>query len=159
MTNQRISMTATIICGFPGVGKSYWKENCNGLKIADSDSSNFSKLPGFPENYIEFIKSSMEDFDVILVSTHKPTRECLKKHGIPFGLVYPKNTELNKIEYIERFFKRGSPPAFLELVASNWDVWLKDLEEEECAFRRPLDKGETLSTVAIYVESKDNVKS
>lgn len=31
-----------IISGFPGVGKSYFKDNNNDLIILDSDSSNFS---------------------------------------------------------------------------------------------------------------------
>jgi len=123
-----------IICGFPGVGKTFFKENNGNINILDSDSSKFSWIEKgirnsqFPKNYIEHIKNSMYKFDIILVSTHKIVRDSLVNNGIKFLLVYPE-IDL-KEEYIERFKKRGSDTTFIRNLRDNWDGFIHDLENQ-----------------------------
>lgn len=113
-----------IICGFPGVGKSFLssKIGCN-----DSDSSKFDKR-GFPQNYIKHI----EKLDgLILVSTHIAVRDALYESGMPFSVCYPERNLKN--EYIERYKKRGSSEAFLSLLSEKWDEWITEMENENRA--------------------------
>ena len=60
-----------LVCGFPGVGKSHL---CRKMGWHDSDSSQFSHRDGWPNNYIEHLKSLR---GVALVSTHKEVRAAL----------------------------------------------------------------------------------
>lgn len=118
-----------VIAGFPGVGKTYFKNNTD-KNIQDSDSSLFSKSPDFPNNYIEHIKNA--DAAIVLVSTHKVVREALVKNNIVFTLVYPQANL--KEEYLERFRRRGSPERFLGYLEDNWDGFIKELgAQDDCA--------------------------
>lgn len=96
------------------------------MAVLDSDSSKFDKRH-FPQNYIEHIKSAIEDNKVVLASSHDTVRNALIKEKIPFTLVYP-DVSL-KEEYIERYSKRGSPEAFIKLISSNWEKWLEECED------------------------------
>lgn len=134
-----------VICGFPGVGKSYVVRHQNdlGLKILDSDSSTFDKKE-FPQNYIEHIESvlSKGEVDIILVSSHKVVREALKENNIDFFLVYPDI--LCKDEYIERYQERGSPESFIDLLRKNWDNWITECKQETDCSHVVLKRGQTL---------------
>ena len=130
-------MTAKIICGFPGVGKS-WLFNTQadlGLKVLDSDSSKFSWIspgernPEFPANYIEHIKSNLEFSDIIMVSTHKDVLNGLADAGIDAVLVYPERGL--KEEYLQRYRDRGSNDSFVELISNNWDNFVGGLESDD----------------------------
>ena len=132
-----------VIAAFPGCGKSYTvqheSEQFNG--ILDSDSSEFSwvkdsngkntseRNPNFPNNYIKHIKSQLGKVEVIFVSSHKEVREAVEKEGIDYFLVYPNIFQ--KKEYIKRYQNRGSDKNFIDKIASNWDLWLAECEEEQ----------------------------
>ena len=130
-----------VISGFPGIGKSYAVKNFTHLKLLDSDSSKFSWIPDpnnlsdkvrnpqWPQNYITHIKSVMDDYDHILVSTHIEVRNALREANIDFTLVYPNSSIETREEYVDRFIERGSDAAFVELIRSNWDAWLSALKE------------------------------
>lgn len=148
-----------IISGFPGIGKTYFQQK-NKDKVLDSDSSSYSwtvnqetgekqRNPDFPENYINFIKSTMltNQYNFILVSSHKEVRKALVEGNIDFTLVYPAIQ--CKEEYIVRFQKRGSPKAFTDLISKNWDIWLKELRGQAVNFRYVLSSGQYLSDVII----------
>ncbi len=134
-------MHKVIISGFPGIGKTYLKQNNPQTIIADSDSSEYSWIvnddgqkvrnPDFPKNYIQHISNLYEDDDteIILVSTHKDVREGLELAELPYIIVYPAK-EL-KEQYLSRFERRGSPDAFLQVLSENWDAWIQDIENEE----------------------------
>ena len=126
MTNEK-----KVVCGFPGVGKSYLADRED---WQDSDSSLFSwvktgtgkiRNPNFPANYIEHIKSCDRN---VLVSSHKEVRDALAEAGIPFILVYPQR--LCKNEYLDRYERRGSPKEFVELLDKMWDQWINEMEAE-----------------------------
>jgi hypothetical protein len=127
-------MKAKIISGFPGVGKSAFfntQENL-GLKILDSDSSEFSwsspgvRHPEFPSNYIEHIKNNLALSDIIMVSTHKDVLDGLAAADIDAVLVYPERAL--KEEYLQRYRDRGSNGKFVELISNNWDNFIDGLE-------------------------------
>lgn len=134
-----------VICGFPGVGKSYVVRHQNelGLKILDSDSSTFYEKE-FPQKYIEHIESvlSKGEVDIILVSSHKVVRDALKENNIDFFLVYPDI--LCKAEYIERYQERGSPESFIDFLRKNWDNWITKCKQETDCSHIILKRGQTL---------------
>ena len=129
-----------LVCGFPGVGKSHL---CRKMGWHDSDSSQFSHRDGWPNNYIEHLKSLR---GVALVSTHKEVRAALVDAGMPFDLCYPSR-EL-KQDYLARYQHRGSPATFVELLARMWDEWITELEDEtRCDARFILGAGEFAADV------------
>ena len=130
-----------VVCGFPGVGKSYFYKIA-GLRVKDSDSSLFPKS-AFPGNYIAHIQSVMNDFDHVLVSSHQDVRSALQSVGIPFTLVYPQ-IEL-KAEYMERYKLRGSPDAFLSLMDNNWDAFVGSCMKQVGCNHIVLGSGQFLS--------------
>lgn len=132
-----------VVSAFPATGKSYFFENSD-MNVIDSDSSKFDKSE-FPANYIEHIKKNIGTVSVILVSSHKEVRDALVENEIPFVLVYP-DKEL-KEDYIERYKTRGSPPAFVELISSNWDDWIGELENQVGCYRYKLSSGEFLESL------------
>lgn len=123
-----------IISGFPGVGKTTLFNECKNIKITDSDSSMFSWLepgvrnPEFPNNYIEHIKKCMEEYDLILVSSHKVVRDALREHGLEYEIFYPSVED--KEIYIRRYMERGNDSNFIKLVEQNWESWIKEIDEE-----------------------------
>lgn len=129
-------MKPVVIAGFPGVGKSYLYDTSE-LTCVDSDSSKFSKLedgsrnPNFVSEYVTHIEEAIkqEHVEVVLVSTHQEVREELYKRSIPFTLVIPHRSA--KEEFLERYEARGNDAAFIDLVRTNWDDWLDELESQE----------------------------
>lgn len=123
-----------IISGFPGIGKSYLFENQDkyGLTVLDSDSSNFSwksegiREPSFPDNYISHIIDNTDMADIILVSSHDVVRKALKEAGLRYEIVYPHID--NKDEYIQRYINRGNNGAFVSLLTTNWEDWIKQIQ-------------------------------
>lgn len=138
-----------VICAFPGVGKTYFVENCKDSKLTtcDSDSSKFSWIDGpgsprnteFPANYIKHIQEKMGEVDFVLCSTHKAVRAALVAAGIKFHLVYP-DKEL-KEEYLERFKVRGNDQKFINVMKSQWDNFIDDLEKQEGCVKTELGAG------------------
>lgn len=145
-----------IIAGFPGVGKTYCVNNSllkNTYRMTDSDSSLFSHIekngerkihPEWPDNYIDHIKSTFGKYDIVFVSTHQIVRDTLREERIPYTLVYPKQTEANKIEYIAKYIKRGSPKKFIEFMTDNWENFLDDIFIDPWPTHYELKEGQTL---------------
>lgn len=125
-----------VISAFPGTGKSYVKENRTDITVWDSDSSDYSKSPDFPQNYIDHIKSGIEQgVDVILVSTHKAVRDALRDNGIKFSVIIPE-IQL-KEEYIQRYKDRKSSEALISVIEANWDGWINEIISESLDKRTP----------------------
>ena len=155
-------MKTKIISAFPGTGKTYYHKNHPDTTL-DSDSSQFSWLydewgykllgldgkpmrnPQFPQNYIEHIKSNIGKYEYIFVSSHKEVREALVNSNLHFTLVYP---EIGlKQEYIERYKQRGSSEKFIELLSNNWDLWIKELQNQKGCNHVVLKSGQFISNV------------
>ena len=158
-------MSAVLISGFPGVGKSYLKnlyeELYNDIIILDSDSSNFSwSLPGvrnpdFTNNYIRHIKDNLETADVILISSHKVVREALAKENIEYTLVYPDISL--KDEYINRYIQRGSPQTFIDKIIVDWETFVTECGNDEFPTKVKLNAGEYLNKVYLPESDMENV--
>lgn len=133
-----------VISGFPGVGKSTLFNN--GLNCTDSDSSKFDK-EDFPRNYVAHIKALIahNEHDYIFVSSHESVRNALVKEDIEFTLVYPNITLMD--EYLERYKKRGSPKAFVDLMKSNWTHFIVSCATQAGCERIVLKQGEYLADV------------
>ena len=109
----RNSKFAIVICGYPGIGKSWLYRNSE-LNVLDSDSSKFSWIykdgektternPHFIDDYIGHIKANLIDADIICVSTHLEVRQALEKEHINFVTVYPDINE--KDAFLQRYKK------------------------------------------------------
>ena len=152
-----------VISGFPGIGKSWLYNNQDdlGLKVNDSDSSQFSWLedgvtrnPDFPNNYIKHIKDQMTKSDVVLVSSHDVVRDALKDAGIKFITVFPHVDD--KEEYIKRFIERGSKETFVKLIEANWNNWLANINNNDDGLHVELNLGEYLSGFILGSHNKDS---
>lgn len=113
-----------IIAGFPGVGKSYYKEKHP--ECYDSDSSDFAK-DMFPGNYLGHIVRNMQEntYRVIFVSTHQDVLQGMAQYGLDFTIVHP-HIDL-KEEYLERYRQRQSAPELIKKISINWDGWITAL--------------------------------
>jgi len=131
-----------IICGFPGVGKSFLtKENPN--SVSDSDSSTFDKK-NFPANYIKHIKGLIGKKSIIMISTHEEVIDEMEKLNVNFIIVHPAR-EL-KDEYLKRYEERGSPEGFIKLLSDKWDEFQDAIEKpRDNSWKLILQKGEFLS--------------
>lgn len=130
---------------FPACGKTWLYEHQEdyGLKILDSDSSQFSwvykfglgkyervRNPEFPDNYIKHIKENIGKCDYIFVSSHASVREALDKEGIDFTIVYPESS--CKAEWIGRCFireKNSESGCGAEVMYNNWEQWILECIE------------------------------
>lgn len=132
-----------IVSGFPGIGKSWLKDNSN-LVVSDSDSSQWSK-DGFPSNYLAHISAlyMAGNTDIILVSSHDAVRSGLIELGLTFILVYPSME--CKQEYLERYRKRGSTQAFIDMMDKNWESFIEGCENQGACHKIELESGEFLS--------------
>lgn len=108
-------MSAVVCSVFPCCGKTYLYQNQEryNLKILNSDSSLFHWTygedgvivhPNWPNNYINYIRKSLDKYDIILVSSHKEIREALAAAGIDFLTIYPEKR--CKAEWIGRAYLR-----------------------------------------------------
>ena len=132
-----------IVLGFPGIGKSYAKEELSkkGYVVTDLDSSDYSHIydennnqisnPEFPDNYIQRIKELYNDkkTDVIFISTHKQVRDMLNDTNLPFTIIYPSKRLLN--EYVGRFYRRGSDKEFIDKIIDNFKSWITEIDKME----------------------------
>ena len=139
-------METKIFSVFPACGKTwvYNHQEDLGLKILDSDSSEFSwtylstsekgetirgfrkiRNLDFPNNYIKHIKENIGKYDCIFVSSHASVREALDKDGIDFTIVYPESS--CKAEWIGRCFireKNNEDGCGAEVLYNNWEDWI-----------------------------------
>jgi hypothetical protein len=160
MSNERGEMQTKVICGFPGVGKTYYRKHSS-RNVLDSDSSTFSWLqpgvrnPEFPANYMDHIQEALDyapdDNCIVLVSSHAVVREALHKARIPFTLVYP---DINsKEEYLKRYADRGSDDSFVKLLDTNWNEWIKQMQEEKDCEHIVMLPGEHLTQAMCRLEA------
>lgn len=146
-----------IIAAFPATGKTtvFQNQENYGLNILDSDSSHYSWLynedgskvrhPNFPQNYIDHINDNIDKVDVIFVSSHDVVRDALVEAGIDFTLVYPDISL--KGEYVERYINRGNPPAFVNLVKTNWETWIAECDNQDNCTKVVLKSGQYIADV------------
>lgn len=131
----------TIICDFPGTGKTFLVRNCTsiGLSVIDTDIGMFGwKInentgkkefdPNFPENYVKYIKEVIESgqTDILFVDPHKDVREAMNAAGIKYIFVYPDRSL--KLEYLDEFYSRTYDQSFIDFMDHNWDKLIDAVE-------------------------------
>lgn len=150
-----------ILSAFPACGKSTSYINQKDISVLDSDSSEFSwvkdengnntnvRNPNFPQNYIDHIKKHIGIVDVIMVSSHEVVRKALHENNLKFFLAYPK-IEF-KDEWIRRFEERGNDDKFIQFISSNWEKFIRELEDEKCNVKFKLDENSIINSEDLYV--------
>ena len=157
-------MKTTIICGFPGVGKSscrYDKDGNPQFNVWDMESTAYSWIfdsfnaegypkrnPTFPKNYIDALEMLLKygGYEYVFLSCHDVVRKELQARGIKYIIVAPKNTPEIKNEYCKRYLKRGSDVDLITKIYKEWDEMLNSIEDDPspCIW---LDRGEYLADV------------
>lgn len=148
-TIVKIPKNTKIFSVFPVSGKTYATKKLTeeGYEVLDLDSSEYShkyynfsaydykvdrvKNPSFPQNYIKTIKDAIGEYDFIFISTHKEVIDTLEKEKINYSLVYP-NYDM-KLEWIGRCYLHDDSHEFCNKLASNWDQWIKELDNVTCS--------------------------
>lgn len=158
-------MKTYIISGFPGIGKTYFKntfqEPFHDIKILDSDSSKFSwsepgvRHPDFPNNYIDHIKNNIGKVDIILVSSHEIVRRALERSEINYILIYPDRSLKN--EYINRYKNRNSSNSFIQLLDKEWDNFISQCESESFPLKIILGENEHLADCGFICDLSTNI--
>jgi hypothetical protein len=121
-------MSAIIISGFAGIGKTTFTKNyLNKFKILDLEPNTFSgrdtgvRNPNFLQNYIDFVLNNINNYDYILISSQKVVTDYLNLLNIKYFSVSPdKNL---KSEYMKRLIDRNSNQWFIDLMQEKWDEW------------------------------------
>jgi len=106
-----------------------------------------SKDKEFPYNYVNEILRLIcnHKYDIILISSHKEVRYELWKNGLFYTLIYP-NINL-KLEYIDKYQKRGSSIDFIDKINNNWDKYINDCMHEIGCLRIELNSNQYLSDI------------
>lgn len=152
-----------IILGFPGTGKSYYKEqqkNKNDVLVCKSEPSSFQK-EYFPLNYIENIKRLYGVMNIIFCpAENKELRDALRDDEFfktkKLYICYPDRSL--KQEYIERYRDRGDNQEFVSIVANHWDAWIDEIEAEEEPFRLiKLNHDEYITNAVHYLNIEETV--
>lgn len=137
-----------VICGFPGVGKSFLAKQ-HPEHVIDLDSSSFSKLstgevnPLWPQNYVVAIREHLRNFSMVLVSTHREIRSILAQNKINFVIVMPSMDQ--KEEYMSRYRQRVGHPLSLDVIDKNWKLFIGDcLSDRNTMQIAILSPGQTL---------------
>ena len=117
-----------IICGFPGIGKSYCVTAYQALganhitkRVYDLDSSEFQG-ENWVQDYVDRAEILNKEYIYVFLSTHEEVRNELLKRDIPYLIVAP-DFDL-KDEYLRRYFKRGDPIEFIKKLNDLWGHYM-----------------------------------
>lgn len=153
-TKMRIQVPLRItkyISAFPGTGKTTAHQQlvAQGLKVSDSDSSQFDKAQ-FPANYIEHLKGLRGKMDVVFVSSHDVVRAALLDNDFAFTLVYPSPDQ--KDDYMLRYVERRSPQQFIDLMHKQWDTFIGSCVAQKHCTHIVLQSGQYLGDLFDFME-------
>lgn len=140
----------SIVAGFCGVGKSTFVESS--IDIVEFECYKYNG-DNFPDNYIQDILEEYRKGKTVLISTDRRVINELNSLGYKVLLVYPKQSL--KEEYATRYIDRGSHPDFLNIVATYWEAWLTELEQDTDNDKIVLGKSEFLSP--LYSKYKESM--
>lgn len=127
----KVKSESIVICGFPGVGKSYLHNLYPDLTInldcnVIVDDRTFRH---FPPDYVSHIKEVLEanpTGKIILVSSSSSVREELNGYGIKYALVHPAR-HLKEC-YLARYRERGDDGQYIKTMDDNWDSFIDSCE-------------------------------
>lgn len=109
-----------IICGFPGVGKSFVAKNYNGF--VDLESTPFKKNWDL---YTDVAIHMNNNGYYPLISSHKEVRDMLLSKNVSFIVVVPSIEE--KELYMKRYKDRGNSKEFLKFLDENYEKFITEI--------------------------------
>lgn len=146
-----------IVCGFPGVGKTYFYKNDPyrnyGVKVLDYSDIVYPKEA--EDKFIDKIKSKIGEIDIILINGYeKEFRDLLIDSGLEIFLVYPDINQ--KQEYLDRYKQRGSNKSFINKMDERWDNMIKECYNQSKGCQRiELSPDQYLEDVIPTILNKD----
>jgi hypothetical protein len=143
-----------VICGFPGVGKTWMfkKAKTLGRHVVDSDAMTLFNKSKFPENYLTYVRDAAKAGNIVLCSTHEGVLKGLLEAGIPHVIAMPKHHE-QMDEYLQRYIDRGEPASFVNHMRECWApeyirmIWHLAGNDKSLVRLCELDHGQYLSDV------------
>lgn len=138
-----------IICGYPGIGKTYLAKNFS--NVMDLESTPFNN--DF-DCYFRCAKHYSDQGFLVLVSCHKEIREKVLKLRFDERLTIfpcPQDKDL----YKRRYKERGNTQEFIGAQMENWDKWVSKESHLLGEHVEYLESGETLYK-AIHRLAKDS---
>lgn len=107
--------------------------------------------PLFSDNYIVEILKAERKFDYVFIPTNNEVvRRLQEEYGRKVLLCYP--TDDLRVEYRERFLRRGNSESFLELFVECWDGFLGPIRENKGGVHIPLGSGMYLTDLKERLE-------
>lgn len=112
-----------IICGFAGIGKSYYAKMS--ARVVDLESTPFQKDW---KTYVRVAKHMRNHGYIVLVSCHKELREELYRQRIEYFVALPRKQD--KGIYILRYISRSDSVSFIKLFEENFDEFCQSYDWE-----------------------------
>jgi len=100
---------------------------------------------GWPDNYCDAIIMHASLGKLVLTSAHPEIINELVQRGIDVALVYPDESQAE--EYRQRYINRGNKGQTLELLTSNFDLWITNARAQLGCRHFVLQPGQYLSDV------------
>ncbi len=134
-----------IICGFPGIGKTFYRESNPAKCSVDLDSVLYHpEAEGWAKGYVENAVNLQGAGNTVLLSMHGDVRAELAKNKIPYALVYPDIALRD--EYRDRYRMRGDTEDFVHTLLAYWAPWITSCADDYNAAKLvELRSGEYLS--------------
>lgn len=134
-------MDAILVCGFPGIGKSWLAKHQDsvGMSLLDMDAGDYAWIkddggnvvrnPRYPDDYIDIVDRRRlgGDYDFIFIGYQDDIRNCLTRRGVPFVTVAPKPSM--KDAYMKKYLNRGDGKDFLVYMMDNWTEMLESIDD------------------------------
>lgn len=170
-TPKKPTKLGQVLSVFAGCGKTYCAKKYPN-KVIDLESSDYKWIyavdvstvpkegrkgmpakfrkvnPDWPNNYIQAIKEARKKYDVVLVAQYEEVRKAMAQAGIHYALVFPLNS--CKMEFVERYKRRGNPESFVQMLMTNFDKWVFDLYESNDGNKWVLAPGQYLEDMLKY---------
>ena len=138
---------AIVIAGFPGIGKTTLSDKYNNIidldvmdykwsyenitDIEQKKGSTKRKInKDWPNNYINAINQSIDNYDIVFISTDSELLHILDKNNFNYTLAFP-STE-SKSEYLKRYAKRGNPESFIKKADEIFETLIFSLSNRDC---------------------------
>ena len=142
---------ATIISGFPGIGKTVAAKKFPTF-IRDLESSDYhwttqkaedgSSItithPEWPYNYLKQIRAldTSKYYKVVCVCSSAYVRSAMRAAGIKYVNIYPEDSPEMFDLMIKRYESRNDTEKFILDMKEHWHAYIKSMEDDEGAIRK-----------------------
>lgn len=140
-----INKKGTIVCGFFGIGKSSVTQYRPDIKFYDLDSKFFQKQPGWEKLYVDCALALTNNYDIVCIKSSDKVMRLLNYLNQKYYLVYPNRYA--KRDFMERAVKNRYSREWIENFFSQWEKYIDEVEDEDCANKIVLQSGEYLSDI------------